>query len=711
MKLAEDPSWPEGRGSQLVQIAVGTFGILALELALIRWMSGQIRILAYLTNVILISAFLGMGVGLVVGRTRPGLRHATLPLLALLCIPLAFAERLGLTQMMFPDPSIHLWGAEKGAVPLLPALGAYLCILALVAAVVAVFVCAASPVGHLFARTAGLRAYSADLLGSLAGTLAAAAITALNSGPPVWLLIGAAPFLWLSRTVLSAAALVAVVALGQASVRGAIYSPYNRIDVTREGPALTLFVNRDFHQYMFDLSQPSGDELMAKVRTMYDLPYVLGEARGRALIVGAGTGNDAQAALRNGYRSVGAVDIDPRIVELGRRLHPERPYDDPRVSVVVDDGRAFFEQYRGAPFDVISYGLVDSHAMFSALSTLRLDNYLYTEEGLRAAWRHLEPGGVLAVNFSVAGGPWLRDRIYRTLARATGTQPVLVEHGLHQGALFVAAREPARLQWSRAAPFPVSFEPPATIRYARPTSDDWPFLYLRPGIVPWGYLIVLASILAGAVVLVVITHGARTLRAEFDWTLFLMGAGFLLIETRGVTSLSLLFGSTWVVNAAVFTGVLLMALLANLIVSRFRPASTLLPFLLLLLSVVLLWSIDLGALNRLPLLARGLAGGTINALPVAFAGVVVSTLLARSANMASALGANLLGSVLGGCLEYLSMYTGLRALALLALALYLGALAFHLRSLRSAKGVDEKWVLKPTATSGSAGSPRRDTLG
>jgi len=231
----------------------------------------------------------------------------------------------------------------------------------------------------------------------------------------------------------------------------------------------------------------------------------------------------------------------------------------------------------------------------------------------------------------------------------------------------------------------VAFEPPASVRAARTTSDDWPFLYLRPGVVPWGYLLVLGSILVAAGLLVTAAHGASFIREEFDWTLFLMGAAFLLIETRGVTSLSLLFGSTWVVNAAVFAGVLLMALLANVIVARFRPASALFPFLLLLLSVLLLWSVDIGALNRFPLFVRGLLGGTLNALPVAFAGVVVSTLLARSANMASALGANLLGSVLGGSLEYLSMYAGLRALVLLALAFYLGALAVHLRSLRRAE--------------------------
>ena len=43
--------------------------------------------------------------------------------------------------------------------------------------------------------------------------------------------------------------------------------------------------------------------------------------------------------------------------------------------------------------------------------------------------------------------------------------------------------------------------------------------------------------------------------ARFDPILFLMGAAFLLIETRSVTELSLLFGSTWLVNAAVFGAV------------------------------------------------------------------------------------------------------------------------------------------------------------
>lgn len=680
MSFLHDAEWPKkGRGPQLFQIGLSTFGILALELALIRWMSGQVRILAYFNNLILIGCFLGMGVGLVAGRRRPGLVHVTLPALALLAIPLTFSGGLGFMHLRFPDRAVHLWGAEAAAGSVGQLLFALGVILGLFCGVVAVFVFAGAALGHLLASASNLRAYSADLLGSLLGVLAMAIVTALGAPPPVWLLVGALPFAWLSRRPLSVASLLLAVGLGQASVAGATYSPYNRIDVDRGASGLTLSVNRDFHQYIHDLSHVLGDELMTRVKRMYDIPFLLSDARERALVVGAGTGNDVQAALRNGYGTVYSVEIDGRILELGRQLHPERPYDDRRVVPVVNDARAFFEQYRGQGFDVIAYGLVDSHAMFSALSSLRLDNYLYTEEGLRSAWRHVKPGGLMTVNLSFLGGSWLRNRLYWTLASATGTKPVVVEHGLHSAAAFVAAKQPGPLHWERLDPFPRLQADPATQAFVLRSSDDWPFLYLRPGVFPWGYVLVLSCVLALAWVLVSRTLGGEALKRDFDGALFLMGAGFLLLETRGVTTLSLLFGSTWVVNAAVFSGVLIMALVANLLVERLRPSSPLPAFLALLVALVVLWAVDLSALNRLPLVSRGLVGGLLNALPVGCAGLIVSTLLARSANLAASLASNLLGSVLGGCLEYLSMYTGLRALVLLALGLYLGALLLQLR--------------------------------
>jgi hypothetical protein len=149
-----------------------------------------------------------------------------------------------------------------------------------------------------------------------------------------------------------------------------------------------------------------------------------------------------------------------------------------------------------------------------------------------------------------------------------------------------------------------------------------------------------------------------------------MGAAFLLLETRGVTTLSLLFGSTWLVNAGVFAGIVVMALVANEIVIRWHPQKMAIWFVVLFASVLVVWAAPYGALNALPLGARAILGSALHALPIGCAGVIVSTLLARTPTPSAALGSNLLGAVVGGCLEYLSMILGLRALALVALALY-----------------------------------------
>jgi hypothetical protein len=360
-------------------------------------------------------------------------------------------------------------------------------------------------------------------------------------------------------------------------------------------------------------------------------------------------------------------------------LHPERPYSDPRATTIVNDARAHFEQYDGPPFDVIAYGLLDSHAMFSSLSSLRLDNYVYTEEGIRAAWRLVGEGGLLSVSFSIFGGAWIGDRIYWTIAKATGVEPLAIYHNVYYGCTFVAARDPNRLNLQAAEGFEL-VGPSTDERATRTTSDDWPFLYVRPGVFPWGYLIVLACIVLTAAVATPLAFGRRALGSDFDAPLFFMGAAFLLIETRAVTSMSLLFGSTWLVNSAVFAGAIVMALGANFVAIRFAPKRQT-PWLAMLLAATLtVWAIRIGALNALPLATRGAIGGLINALPIGLAGVIVSMRLARAANPAAALGSNLLGSVVGGCLEYFSMAVGLRALALLALGLYLLALLFILRA-------------------------------
>lgn len=684
--VAVTPRW------RLLQIGAVTFGFLALELAFIRWASGQVRVLAYFNNLILIACFLGLGTGLALGRRCAWLVHTVLPALLLLALSFAFSEPLGLMHLRLPDPSIFLWGAQQSGASLGVFLGAVALVVAMFAAIAGVFCCAGGALGHLFARSPDLpatRAYSADLLGSLLGVLVFTAATASGATPPLWFLLGGLPFLLLSRNVVSVLALAGVLACAQFSVTGATFSPYNRLDVLSTEEGLVLSANRDNHQFMHDLSDAAlarTNFAKAIYRRVYDLPFALDRRpRGRALIIGAGTGNDVQAALRNGFGAVWSVEIDPQILAIGRRLHPEHPYADPRVTVVNDDARAFFRRDAGPPFDVVCFGFVDSHAMFSALSTLRLDNFLYTEDGLRAAWRHVAPGGVLSVSLSFSAGDWLARRLFWTMARATGHVPIMVNHGVHYGGtLMVSNDQPQLLAQLQSCGFPLVAYSEQVRASTITTSDDWPFLYVRPGTIPWAYLAVLTAVLVLATVVTSRVFGGQALREGFEPVLFFLGAGFLLVETRGVTSFSLLFGSTWVVNAAVIAGILLMALAANAWVVRHAPQNLAVPFALLLASVVFLWWLDVDSLNRLPLLPRAVLAGLFTGLPVGFSGIIVSTLLARSRDLGAALASNLIGSVLGGCLEYFSMAVGLRALALLALVLYLSALLFWLPGRRPA---------------------------
>lgn len=676
----EDRTWAESGLPVPLQIGLATFGILALELALIRWLPGQVRIFAYFNNLTLISAFLGMGLGVALGKRRPGLVHAVLPLLAVYSVILCNSVRLGLVHINFPDASVSLWGTEGARAGV-----GLLAFASLLIGCVLVFVAAGAPVGYLFSRVPTLKAYSADLLGSLLGVLCMTLSTALHAPPPVWLALGTIPFAILSRRLFSQIGLAVVILAGVVSIEGARFSAYNRIDLeVREG-ALMLMVNSDFHQFLYDLSDASvsqnndASRALNLFRQVYDIPFELIDQKGSALVVGAGTGNDVQAALRNGMQSVTSVDIDGMIIELGKQRHPEHPYSNPRAHPVVNDARAFMSQYHGQPFDVVCYGLLDSHAMFAAMSSLRLDNYVYSLQGFRRSWQNVGPDGVMCVSFSCYGGNWISDRLFWTLKEATGVTPIIINHQMQYGRTFVVARHPEALHLERI-PFPILREPEQGREQVRLATDDWPFLYIRPGVFPWGYVTVLGGILLIALVATPAAYGPKTLGRDFDAPLFLMGAAFLLLETRGITSLALLCGSTWIVNSAIFTAVLLLVWLANLLVMKLalqRPKPWLIP---LLASVLLVWLFNPESLIAYSLPVRALLGGLVLALPIGIAGIIVSTQLSRSSNPSASLGSNLLGSVLGGCLEYTSMLYGLKWLALMALGLYALAALLILKS-------------------------------
>ena len=667
------------------RMALCTFGILALELAIIRWMSGQVRIVAYFQNLVLLAAFLGMGLGVALGRNRPQLVHYCLPTLALLSVLLAFSEPLGLMRLPFPDPSIALWGAETQST-----VAAFFGALAVVTGffwlVAAVFLFAGVPVGQLFHQMPPLRAYSADILGSLLGVIAMSVAAAVGSTPVVWLLLGSLPLFLLSRRLLSLAALAVIALLAFVSIDGARFSPYNRIDLEPLTDNLPhewrMKVNRDFHQDVLDLS-PAGvsasvdRESRAALQRVYELPFGLHRGAGKALIVGAGTGNDVAAALRTGFTEVHAVEIDAEILRIGAELHPERPYSDERVQLVVNDARAYFEQNPDPRFDVVCYGLLDSHAMFSAMSSLRLDNYVYTVEGIRAGWEHVEEDGILSVSFSVYAGRWIFSRMLAIIREATGQEPVIVAHGFNYGATFIVGRH---LDSGRV---PSDLGPVyhrLTLDEIRLPTDDWPFLYLNPETIPYTYLAVLLVLLATSALAVRAAFGRALFTAgRFDTTMFCFGAAFMLIETRMVTELSLLFGSTWIVNASVFAGILLMILAGNAWVTRFPPRHLARWYVPLFAGLVVTWAVGAGTLNRFDLWPRLAFAGALYATPMLFAAILFACLLKRAPDPSAALGSNLIGAMVGGLIEYSSMALGLRAMTLLAIVLYVASLLLVLR--------------------------------
>jgi hypothetical protein len=454
-----------------------------------------------------------------------------------------------------------------------------------------------------------------------------------------------------------------------------------------------LDVNDTFYQRIQNLSpaflQQHTDvwpEAQDTAYLGYNLIYrIVTPAPANVLIVGAGTGNDVAAALRNGARHVDAVEIDPAIVAIGRQIHPERPYADPRVSVFVDDARSFLKKTTRR-YDLVWFGALDSHTLASSFSNLRIDNYVYTVESFREARDLLTDDGLLAVVFATEK-PFIGLRLSDMLAAAFGSPPcsffspeITGFGGGGGGPTFLAARD-GRLSARLAADERVQrIVTERGLRYEGSVplgTDDWPYLYLESRTIPRLYIIVMGILLVGALL------AARRFVGDYrnlDWPFFAMGAAFLLVEVQSVSKMAMLFGSTWVVNAVVISCVMVTILLANAY-AAWRPARSLWPFYLGLVGALAVNLVfPFRSLLFLPGFVKGICAGGIMALPVLFSGVIFASVFSRSREPSKSLGANILGAIAGGACEALSFVIGINALGLVAIAFYLWSLiAFRRR--------------------------------
>ena len=666
--------------------------MLFLELMLIRWGAANVLYLAYFTNFVLLASFLGIGVGFLRARSprdhfgqAPVVVAAALAFVALLPVQVDSANHL-----------VGLFGA--------PALPDWISLPVIFVLVTAAMALVAEGVARTFATFPPLGAYRLDILGSLLGIAAFSGLAFLHSPPVVWGAVVAAAFLILLRGPLDqrslpaagrqlpegepasgagrsgpgrpgprlgrgqiVALLAIVVGLGAVSlVPDQYWSPYYKVSVSRSPHGIeAIKVNGLPHQSIYPVSLLRRDDAFY----LYPYRHLKNRPLGDVLIVGAGNGNDVAVALSEGARHVDAVEIDPVIQAIGARDHPDRPYQDPRVSVHIDDGRAFLERSHQR-YDLIIFALPDSLTLVSGQSSLRLESYLFTLQAMQSVRAHLRAGGVFTMyNYY---RPDVFDRFAETITKAFGHPP-----SIDRGPVSSGPRRQAVLTVGRAAGDIVDPTPWVAPAHAPAVAtDDWPFPYLRSRTIPRFYLVTLLLVLVGSAALVRRFGGPfGQMRPYLD--LFFMGAAFLLLESKNVVQFALLFGTTWFVNALVFFGILLAVLLAVEVARHVTLPPARLLYLLLTAALVLAWLVPPESLLAMPPLLRLGAAVGIAFAPVFLANLVFAQRFRDVGASTVAFGANLLGAMVGGVLEYAALLTGYRALLAIVFILYL--LAFLAR--------------------------------
>ena len=726
-----DPSFPNGSVAAAKRdLFLVSLLFLFMELAFIRWFPAQVLFLTFFTNTVLLASFLGLSLGCLAARSPRNYLASTPVLLAVAIIAGAAMETVRLAlqdildvgknasspQMVFFGTEVRVHDVASFVVPMELVAGVFFVLIA------ATMIGLGQLLGRRFAAIPNaIQAYMVNIAGSLLGILVFNAFSwwlspgwwfSFIAAGLVYFLYREAPQRWWAMALALAAPVLLLIpehySLGVIRTNYAqeYWSPYYRINYS---PAnRTIVVNLLGHQNMISRREPSQ---------AYALPYLLNRDSGGKvfrdiLIIGAGSGNDVSRALQWAAPDarIDAVEIDPVIQKIGKREHPDHPYQDPRVTVHLNDGRNFLRS-TDRKYDLVVFALIDSLVLHSSVSNIRLESYLFTQESMADVRHVLKPGGMFVMyNYFRQG--WIVSRLSKTLVSVFGQVPLVLTmpqrdtvtadqkvegftaffSGERADAIQEAfRRHPAYLLRSDSAPDPstpdgftvapalkqVRFSParvemPPDLHIAK---DSWPFLYLRNPMIPalsWRGMLVIA--LASLAMLWVFgwraSPGAIT---RLDGRMLLLGAGFMLLETKAVVHMALIFGSTWTVNAVVFCAVLVMILGANFWVLRRKPENLTPYYLVLLAALAVNMFTPLDVFLGLPLAVQGIAAGAMVTLPILCAGVIFARLFEKAPRPERALAYNTAGAILGGLTETVSLLIGFQWLLGVAALIYAGS--------------------------------------
>ncbi len=656
------------------------FALLFFELLCIRWIPSYVRYLSYFNNFILLASFLGIGLGILSAR-RTRWWFPPFPVMLMLLVAVVALNRF---ELRISSTSVLYYGAGEGQA----ARAENFVVLPLIfARDAAAYIPKARPLGRLLTEVKPLTAYTFDILGSLSGTAAFFLIAYFSLPPAVWFAILALLVVITGgRRAVPAAFALMLVTLFVAAVlqRGAYWSPYYKILLHPAQPS----------GYLVDVNNAGGHQAMVPWQSkepFYRRVYEIFHDRpfANALILGAGSGSDVATALAYGVQDITAVEIDPEIQSLGQQFNPDRPYNNPNVHVVINDGREYLRN-TNRKYGLIIFALPDSLTLTSSVANLRLESFLLTQDSLAAARRALADDGVLVL-YNYYREQWLVDKLAGMMGNAFDQQPLVSTYGGWGRAAVIMAGP--RLRDLPPGQFGAyrevgsstdtrdlrvigeGFYPPAN---TTPATDDWPFIYLNGRSFPSIYIAGLGVVAVVSLLGVLAVAPGRTLR-RFNWHMFFLGVAFALLEVKALTTFALLFGSTWMVNSLVFFAILVGVLLAVLVNARFKIRRIGIFYALLFGMLVLnLFVRPDSVLFEDPTL-RYVTASFLAFAPVFLANIIFSNSFRDSEQADVAFASNLLGIMVGGMLEYFSMLIGYNLLLVPVIIFYAAALLLYRR--------------------------------
>lgn len=664
---------------RLTRLFLISFVSLFFELLYIRWIPDAVHILSFFGNFTLLAVFLGLGIGLALPLKEEEENKVFIKIIInffILSLVIVFFD---LFKFGVPFSGEYAFNEDYFSHTL--KINIHLIITLFMALSIYTFIPVGYMINILFRKHKPLVAYSVNIAGSLAGIIVFSILSYLGTPVWAWMIAGLLVLIVFAKNKFKYIAVILCLAGIIFSANYAnekkfgfkkIWSPYYALRFTKnDKDHYNIFIGNSFILSGYNLYNNS--DTANALRQYYEFPYRIKKAPENVLILGAGMGNDISAAIKNGAAHIDAVEIDPEIIDLGKKYHPLNPYNNPKVTIITNDARTYTKNTK-KKYDLIVFGTLDSHGLFSHMSSIKMENYVYTLESFKEAKKLLKDDGILYVNTGNFGSPVVMGRLYYVIKEAFGKPPMFFMFNTNITMFLNGNLEQAqKINFAGSGLSRVNmnddFVRANTPQMMTLPMDDWPHLFLMEKKIPSEYLFALFILFVISAIFVYFYFGkAKNLNINY----FFLGVGFMLLETKSITEMGLVFGATWFVNAVVISSIMLIILVVNLLLLKYEKFDKIyLMYILLAITLAAAYLFPVSKLNITNFYLKFLASVVFISLPICFASFIFGMNFRKSGgNTTIYLAANMLGAVFGGIVEYSSMIYGLKAMYIFAFAMY-----------------------------------------